>query len=114
MENVVPMIILLGIFNGVAILYAFRESVQLTDSHVLVRTSFARLKRIPRERVRGIRVTRKGVDFVGVDELAFATLQRGVYKDVQLLSMASTLRVAIEGPRRPRRLGRLEDALPRI
>ncbi len=106
-------IIFLLIFNGVALVQAFRDSVRVTDSELVVRTTFGRAKRVPRDRLRDIRVSRRAVDFVGVDELPFLTLDRGLYSDAQLREMAETLGISIHGPRRPRRLGRFEDSARR-
>ena len=91
--------------NVVAVLANFREWVRLTDSEVLVQTSFARLKRVPRETIREIRAGRRLVQLIGADESPIVTIDRGVYSDGQLREMASALAIPIRGPRRPRRLG---------
>ena len=106
------LIAVLLVFNAVAVLANVREWVRLTDSELLVQTSFARLKRVPRAKIREIRAGRRLVLLAGVDESPFATFDRGVYSDSQLMEMASALGIAIRGPRRPRRLGLFESAPP--
>jgi hypothetical protein len=102
------LVAVLLVLNAVALLANFREWVRLTDQEVLVQTSFGRLKRVPRERVREIRAGRRLVQFVGLDQTPFATVDRGVYSDPQLEEMSSALGIPIRGPRRPRRLGHFE------
>ena len=104
------LIVPLLVFNAIAVLVNVREGVRLTDAEVLVQTSFGRRKRVPRERAREIRAGRRLVQIVAADGSPFVTIDRGVYSDAQLLEMASVLGITIRGPRRPKRLGRLEDA----
>ena len=106
------LIAVLLVFNVVAILANVREWVRLTDSEVQVQTSFARLKRVPRTKIREIRAGRRLVSLAGADESPFVTFDRGVYSDFQLMEMASVLNIPIRGPRRPRRLGLFETAPP--
>jgi hypothetical protein len=103
-------IVFLLVFNGVAILQSVRDWIRLTPSELIVQRPLARATRTPRDKIKRLRVSRRRVEFVGIDELSFATVERGPYRDSQLVEIASALGIPVQGPRRPRRLGRFEDA----
>lgn len=107
------LIFVLFVFTVVSFLANVREWVRVTDAEILVGTSFGKVKRLRRNEVREIRAGRRLVQMVGANERVFVTIDRGVYSDAQLLEMASALGIPIRGPRRPKRLGRLENA-PRL